>query len=57
MVLLILLQSLVLNIGMEATIIPTEFIEECDKNVSIEKSFKPIPLYWERKTENYFYLL
>ena len=57
MVLLILLQSFILNIGTETIIIPTEFIEECDKNVSIEKSFKPIPLHWERKTENYFYLL
>ena len=57
MVLLVLLQSFVLNIGIEATNVPTEFIEECDKNIPIEKSFKPIPLYWERKTENYFYLL
>ena len=57
MVLLILLQSFVLNIGIEATNIPTEFIEGYDKNIPIEKSFKPIPLYWERKTERYFYLL
>ena len=57
MVLLILLQSFVLNIGIEVTNIPTEFIEGYDKNIPIEKSFKPIPLYWEQKTERYFYLL